>query len=141
MSYLRSEFVEQPPFALDPGYSRLLRLIIQRNRTEDHPSGCLSTCLSAAALAAFSARPDAKAVETKTRRAYALALSAVNKAIQQPDAAEDDQLLAAVLLLAFYEVNTCQLKIDAVTLLMPSARRSNRPISAASTTTSSAQHQ
>ncbi|KAK9423431.1 hypothetical protein SUNI508_04325 [Seiridium unicorne] len=99
MSYLRTEFIDQQPLALDPGYSHLLRIILRQDRIGD----CLSACLTAASLAAFSTRRDAKMVESGAQKAYTTAISAINTAIQRPNAAEDDQLLASVLLLAFYE--------------------------------------
>jgi hypothetical protein len=79
----------------------LLKSLFQLDDTGD----CLTACTTAAALAAFSTRPDVKGVDVKTHRAYAATLAAVNAAIKEPNAAEDDRVLGSVLILAFYEVS------------------------------------
>lgn len=104
-SFLYARFVNETPQTLDPGYHYVLRAIFELEDTGD----CLDACVSAAALAAFTTRPDAKGVDIRTHKAYLRALSAINTAIQEPDAAGDDRILASVLMLAFYEVGRSDL--------------------------------
>ncbi|KAI1841825.1 hypothetical protein JX265_009434 [Neoarthrinium moseri] len=100
LCYLRLHFLDSFSQGLDPGYSHVLRLVLQLDEMGD----CLSTCVSAAALGVFSTRPNAKVVEVAAHKMYTIALSRINFAIRDRHAVEDDRILASVLMLAFYEI-------------------------------------
>lgn len=69
------------------------------------PSKCLKYAFKALSFVALSSRPGASHLMVEAESHYAKALREVNRAIQDPFQVKSDNTLAAVLLLAFYEVS------------------------------------
>lgn len=68
------------------------------------PSRCLLSAFKAVSFVALASRPGAAHLVIEAESHYSRALREVNTAIQDPRQVKHDDTLAAVLLLAFYEV-------------------------------------
>lgn len=84
------------------GHYKFVYKILTRN----NPSKCLSSAFKALSMVALASRPGSHHLMNTAEFHYSMALREVNKAIQDPEQVKSDQTLAAVLLLAFYEVST-----------------------------------
>lgn len=100
--YFATRYSLAPTQFLDPGYLPVLRLISGRK----YMGQCLSCALSAVSLAAFSTRPNSRRTRFRALKVYSTALRLINEEVQRPGSCEDDELVAAVLLLALFEVQS-----------------------------------
>lgn len=73
--------------------------------TQPRPATCLLSAFKAVSFVALASRPGASYLTIEAEIHYSKALREVNKAIQDPEQVQRDDTLAAVLLLAFYEVS------------------------------------
>lgn len=71
----------------------------------DRPARCLLSAFKAVSFVALASRPGASHLNIEAESHYSKALREVNRAIQDPKQVKHDDTLAAVLLLAFYEVS------------------------------------
>lgn len=76
--------------------------------TRPSPAKCLVSAFKAVSFVALASRPGASYLTIEAESHYSKALREVNKAIQSPEEVKRDDTLAAVLLLAFYEVSQAQ---------------------------------
>lgn len=83
------------------GYYKFVYKILTRPR----PAKCLLSAFKAVSFVALASKPGASYLAIEAESHYSKALREVNKAIQDPDQVKSDDTLAAVLLLAFYEVS------------------------------------
>lgn len=84
------------------GYYKFAYKILARPQ---RPSKCLLSAFKAVSFVALASRPGASHLVIEAESHYSKALREVNKAIQDPAQVKNDDTLAAVLLLAFYEVS------------------------------------
>lgn len=90
-----------------PGGKRGHYKFVYKILTRPHgPTKCLLFAFKALSFVALSSRPGASHLMVEAESYYAKALHEVNRAIQDPLQVKNDNTLAAVLLLAFYEVRT-----------------------------------
>lgn len=83
------------------GYYKFVYKVLTRPR----PAKCLLSAFKAVSFVALASRPGASYLAIEAESHYSKALREVNKAIQDPEQVKRDDTLAAVLLLAFYEVS------------------------------------
>lgn len=83
------------------GYFKFAYKILTRS---ERPSKCLLSAFKAVSFVALASRPGASHLVIEAESDYSKALREVNRAIQDPKQVKRDDTLAAVLLLAFYEV-------------------------------------
>lgn len=83
------------------GYYKFAYNILTRPR----PAKCFTSAFKAVSFVALASRPGASYLAIEAESHYSKALREVNKAIQDPEQVGRDDTLAAVLLLAFYEVS------------------------------------
>lgn len=89
-----------------PGGKRGHFKFVYKILTRPHgPTKCLLFAFKALSFVALSSRPGASHLMVEAESYYARALREVNRAIQDPLQVKNDNTLAAVLLLAFYEVS------------------------------------
>ncbi|KXJ96376.1 hypothetical protein Micbo1qcDRAFT_199197 [Microdochium bolleyi] len=100
ISYLFSAYLGAANHYLDSGFSGVLETIVQKGK----PPRYLSAAISATSIAAFSRRPNARPLAIRAEKVYSQALVEVNKALRQASAIQNDELLAAILILALYEM-------------------------------------
>lgn len=124
LCYFANRYAQAPTQYLDPGYLPVLKIVSQRKNL----GPCLSCSLSAASLAAFSTKLNARKTILRARSAYATALQMTNEAIQRPDSCDDDELLASVVLLALFEVGRMDCPLFSFAGLTPD-RSSARTVS------------
>lgn len=84
------------------GYYKFAYKILTR---PTRPSRCLLSAFKAVSFVALASRPGAAHLVIEAESHYSKALCEVNSAIQDPRQVRNDDTLAAVLLLAFYEVS------------------------------------
>lgn len=111
--YFANRYALAPTQYLDPGYLPVLKVVSQRKSL----GPCLSSCLSAVSLAAFSTKTNARKSVLRARSAYATALQMTNEAIRRPGSCNDDELLASVVLLALFEVDA-QIQLDLAYIML-----------------------
>lgn len=90
------------------------------------PNSHLHYALSAASLAAFGNRPNCrqnspKSISAKASSLYAKALEHTNMALRNPLLVKEDETLAAVLMLGFFEV--CYLSESLIVLITEASRQ------------------
>ncbi|KAH7039919.1 uncharacterized protein B0I36DRAFT_357294 [Microdochium trichocladiopsis] len=100
ISYLFTAYLGAANHYLDSGFSGVLETVVQKGK----PPRYLSAAISATSIAAFSRRPNARFLAVRAEKVYSTALNEVNSALARPGSIDDDDLLAAILLLALYEV-------------------------------------
>lgn len=79
----------------------------------ERPSKCLLSAFKAVSFVALASRPGASHLVIEAESHYSKALREVNKAIHDPKQVKHDDTLAAVLLLAFYEVSPLSSSVSA----------------------------
>ena len=100
MCFFLANFVLIP----EPGTMRgHLHFVIPLLKIEP-PNSALTPALSAVAIAALGTRPNSRSLLPKAHRSYNKALRQLNSALTDPSLSTDDSTLAAVLLLALFEV-------------------------------------
>lgn len=98
--YFLSNFVMMPVEGTRRGYLDFILPLLK----EGQPNRPLMHAFSAAALAALGTRPNSKALIPQADVWYLEALKEINMALQDPVASSSDSTLAAVMLLASFEV-------------------------------------
>lgn len=98
--YFLSNFVLMPVEGTRRGYMDCILPLLKNNQA----SRPLMHAFSAAALAALGTRPNSKALIPQVDLWYVEALKEINFALKDPYAASSDSTLAAVMLLASFEV-------------------------------------
>jgi len=98
--YFLANFVLIPEEGTMRGYFDYIIPLLKK----DKPSPPLLHAFSAVALAAFGTRPNSKALLPKADLWYLEALKEITVALKDPNVASSDSTLAAVMLLASFEV-------------------------------------
>lgn len=84
-------------------------------------NGAFHTALLAVSMAALASRPNPGALVPLARGYYNKALVQISKTMSDKEKSKEDQSLAAIIMLIFYEVNNAQLRHDRVELLFDDA--------------------
>jgi hypothetical protein len=97
-----TNFVRQPRYSTPRGMFDFLLPVLEAEGPDSH----VSTAFSAVALAALANRPNTKAsgLMHQALVQYTKALKAINLALQNPAQQKSDATLAAIILMAFFEV-------------------------------------
>ncbi|KAJ2895609.1 hypothetical protein MKZ38_006321 [Zalerion maritima] len=101
--FFLSNFVLSPPKGLGRGLFTFLLTLLDKPATHATP---LSKSFSAVSMAALAGRPNSKTLLAKAQEYYTEAIVQLNETLRDPVKAKEDATLAAVILLAFYEILT-----------------------------------
>ena len=101
-TYFANRYASIASYSMDPGYAAVFRLVAGNV----NPSPCLSSGLNAVALALFFKASNNWATSAfQAWLAYTRATEEMVQAMQQPDSTNNDDVLASVVLLSFFEVS------------------------------------